>query len=137
MDLGSPMSKKWWVRDEQDRNFSGTVGRNLCTGPHTIPCWTRGPDPRLPEQQLPPPIRIGQSWHCSRRLDRHSHSRRHCWILGLAKTRSYEDSRTHYSNVREDRLLRWKKIQANHSLLDSIVCCEFSAVSAALPSHHF
>src|SRR5260370_14239490 len=125
------------VEDERDRSFQSALDRNLRTSPHNIARWAYSSNPRLPEQPIPPPIRLRQSQHDNRSRDRPPHRRWRSRIRRLQETWSPEDPRTPCPSIRENRLLRRKKIQAHNRLLDSSFCCKFSAVSAALPNHHF
>src|SRR6266699_2646448 len=115
-----------WVDDEQDRFFPGPIGRNLRTSPHHIARWVRCSAPRLPEQPVPPPIRLRQSCNNNRSRDRPSHHRRGSRLHSLQETWSLEDNRTPCPHVRENQLVRGKKIQADHHLLDSTIRSKFS-----------
>src|SRR5437870_6683775 len=120
------------VHDEQERFFPGPTGWNLRTCPHNISRRVRCSAPRLPEQPVSPPIRLRQSWHNNPSRDRPPFRRRGRRIHSLQETWNPEVTGTPCPNVRENRLLRRKKIQADNRLLDSTFCRKFSAISTTL-----
>src|SRR6266566_4594932 len=72
-----------------------------------------------------------------RNLRTSPHHRRGSRLHSLQETWSLEDNRTPCPHVRENQLVRGKKIQADHHLLDSTIRSKFSLISTTLPSHYF
>src|SRR5260370_32360334 len=107
------------VEDERDRSFQSALDRNLRTSPHNIARWAYSSNPRLPEQPIPPPIRLRQSQHDNRSRDRPPHRRWRSRIRPLHEPLSPEEPRNPWPSIREKRLLRSDKIQASNLSMES------------------